>query len=114
MPNFEWLISQASMCCVSNSLKTTLHQETLTLMKVPNLKKSKVSFFWNQVTCSSVHKHENNKNEPYHTVLGPVKSLTHSPISPLKDQPQNVATVVTGCNQALVPSMGTEEEYLVR
>jgi hypothetical protein len=31
----------------------------------------------------------------------------------LKDQPENVATIVTGYNQALVSSMGTEE-YLVR
>ena len=32
----------------------------------------------------------------------------------LKDQLQNVVTIVTGCNQALVSRMGTEEEYLVQ
>ena len=47
----------------------------------------------------------------YRTVLGQVRSLTHSPTPPLNDQLQNVVAIVTGCNQALV-SMGTEEEYL--
>ena len=99
--NVDWLISQACMCCVCKSLGTTLHQETCTFMKAPSLRKCKVS------------QHTNNNNEPYRVALSPVSSLTHSPTPPLKDQPQSVRTIVTGCNQALVSSIGTEEEYLV-
>jgi hypothetical protein len=50
-------------------------------------------------------------NEPYRTVMFPVRPLTHSPAHPLKDQPQKVDMILTGCNQALVSSMRTEEEY---
>ena len=44
--------------------------------------------------------------------VGSIRSLTHSPTPPLKDQ--MVGTIVTGCNQALVSSMGSDEEYLLR
>jgi hypothetical protein len=41
--------------------------------------------------------HTQQYNEPYRVVLNPVRSLTHSPTPPLKDQSQNVGTIVTGC-----------------
>jgi hypothetical protein len=58
----------------------------------------------------STQTHTQQHNEPYRAVLGPVRSLTHSLTPTLKDQPQNVGTVITGCEQALVSSMGTEKE----
>ena len=58
--------SQAYMCYVCNSLGMTLPQETLDESPQPN----EMSFFWNQVTCSLVHKHAHNKN--IHTLQIPL------------------------------------------
>ena len=77
--NFEWLISQAYMCYVCNSLGTTLHQERLTLMKAPTRKKLKVSFFWNQVTYSSVHKHTHTTNTSHTEQFKGFDTFTLSP-----------------------------------